>query len=73
MIVAVTSESSPTKSDRAVAVKSTPHVTRGERDVSKELSKFPFVVAANHLAKPLLFLGSEDEGGHLRFAHFGTG
>ena len=41
-------------------------------NVSKEPSKSLFVVATNHLAKPLFFLGLEDEDGHLRFAHFGT-
>jgi len=42
-------------------------------NVSKELSKFPCVVAAGYLAEPFFFLSLEKEGSHLGFAHFGTG
>lgn len=41
-------------------------------NVSKELSKFPCVVAASYLAESLFFLSLEEEGGHLGFAHFGA-
>ena len=41
-------------------------------NVSKELSNGLCVVTVNDLAKPLLFLGFEEEGGHLRFVHFGA-
>ncbi len=72
MIADVTSESSPTRSERAVVVKSTPHVTRGEPNVSEEFANRLRVVAVNDQAKPLFFLGFEEESGHLEFVHLGT-
>lgn len=42
-------------------------------NVSKELPKFPFVVATNHPAESLLFLSLEDQDGHLAFGQLGTG
>jgi hypothetical protein len=41
-------------------------------NVSKKISNFFCVVAANDLAESLLFLGFEEEGSHLGFVHFGT-
>jgi hypothetical protein len=72
MIVDVTSESSPTRSERDVVVKSTPTSHAVSANVSKEFSNYLCVVAMNDLAVPLLFLGFEEEDGHLRTVHFGT-
>jgi hypothetical protein len=41
-------------------------------NVSKEISNFLCVVAANDLAKPFLLLGFEEKGGHLGLVHFGA-
>jgi hypothetical protein len=41
-------------------------------NVSEEFPNRLRVVAANDLAKPLFFLGFEEESGHLGFVHFGT-
>jgi hypothetical protein len=42
-------------------------------NVSKELSKFSFAVATDHLAEPLVFLGLENSDGHLRLGHLRAG
>jgi hypothetical protein len=41
-------------------------------NVSEEFSNRLRVVAVNDLAKPLFFLGFEEESGHLGFVHLGT-
>jgi hypothetical protein len=41
-------------------------------NVSEEFPNRLRVVAMNDLAKPLFFLGFEEESGHLGFVHFGT-
>jgi hypothetical protein len=41
-------------------------------NVSEEFSNRLRVVAVNDLAKPLFFLGFEEESGHLGFVQFGT-